>query len=120
MLLLLYYLLIRCYILHIDSGAAPGSFLYSLRSAGGDIHPFKSSLKDENDPHAVSSFLDEGPSFGYRGIDFFIADLAGSNNRSFSKLGFTYETPPDVHTPFYPLAGSFNFTPSEIEVLYLN
>jgi hypothetical protein len=102
--------------------SAPGSFLFSLRN-NDDLAPFKAPLRDENDVNAIYRYSGYGPSFG-GGLDLFIADNAGSNTRSYTTFGFSYQAPPgytywEANTNSL-LPGSFNFSPSQIEVLYIN
>jgi hypothetical protein len=56
--------------------------------------------------------------------DLVLANNAGSNTRSYTRFGYTYQAPPgyssDQPNTDSLLAGSFFFTPSEIETLYLN
>ena len=63
-----------------------------------------------------------GPAFGSNG-DMVIADNAGSTNRSFANLGYTYQAPPgyiyNARNTNSLFGGSEKFTPSEVEVLYL-
>ena len=96
--------------------------MYSLRNNVG-LAAFKSTLKDENDPVAIRRNSHTGPIFGY-GSDLHIANNAGSNTKSFANFGPTYNLPPGyIHGQTNTrslLAGSPNFTPSEVEVLYLN
>ena len=101
---------------------ARGSFVYSLRNNDG-LSPFKSTLKDENDQDEIHRHSGHGPTFG-RGHDLYIASDAGSNTKSYTNFGRTYNLP---HGYIYGetntkslLGGSCYFTPSEVEVLYLN
>ena len=101
---------------------APGSFIYSLRNNDG-LAPFKSTLKDESDQRAIARASVRGPIFG-AGHDLIIASDAGSNTGSHTNFGHTYNLP---HGYTYQqtnthslLGGSYFFTPSEVEVLYLN
>ena len=101
---------------------APGSFIYSLRNNDG-LAPFKSTLKDEGDQRAILSYTGYGPTFG-RGHDLHIASDARSIIHSYTRFGYTYNLP---HGYTYGetntgslLGGSYYFTPSEVEVLYLN
>ena len=101
---------------------APGSFLYSLRNNDG-LAPFKSKLKDERGQFAIYRDSGYGPVFG-GGIDLLIASDPGSNTDSYTNFGHTYNlphgyTPGETNTDSL-LGGSFRFTPSEVEVLYLN
>ena len=102
--------------------SAPGSFLFSLRN-NDNLAPFKSPLKDEKDHQAIFRWDAFGPRFG-RGIDLHIANDAKSNTDSQTRFGNSYPAPsgytPDQTNTQSLLAGSLTFTPSEIEVLYLN
>ena len=102
--------------------SAPGSFLFSLRN-NDDLDPFKAALKNENDGNAIYRRDSYGPRFG-AGHDLYIDNNAGSTTSSYTDLGRTYQPPPG-YTYGQPntrslLAGSYYFTPSEVEVLYLN
>ena len=102
--------------------SAPGSFLFSLRNHD-NLAPFKAPLKDENDEWALYHHSVLGPTFG-KGRDLSIANDATSNAVSYTKFGLSYQ-PPSGYTTYQTstlslLAGSYHFTPSEIEVLYLN
>ena len=95
--------------------------MYSLRN-NDDIASFKSTLKNENDPYAIYRLSSYGPTFG-RG-DLHIVNNAGSLSYSFTNFGGTYNLPPgytygQTNTESL-LGGSNKFTPSEVEVLYLN
>ena len=102
--------------------SAPGSFIFSLRN-NDDLPPFKASLKNENDGFAIVRSHGYGPIFG-SGYDLIIHNNAGSNTQSYANLGDTYKLPSGytyrgTNTQAL-LAGSRYFTPSEVEVLYLN
>ena len=58
-----------------------------------------------------------GPVFGN---DIYIADNANSNSLSFARLGWFYPAPAAVQDPFTILAGTFHFSPDEVEVFYLD
>ena len=99
--------------------SAPGSFLFSLRN-NDDLGPFKAPLKNENHWMAILRRNSYGPCFH----DLFITDNAGLTADSYADLGSIYQAPPGytyrkLNTKFL-LAGGFSFTPSEVEVLYLN
>jgi hypothetical protein len=103
--------------------SAPGSFIFSLRN-NDDLAPFKAPLRDENDVKAIYRHSSGyGPSFG-GGLDMCIYDNAGSNTRSGTRFGRSYQLPHaytfDESNTGSLLPGSYNFTPSQIEVLYLN
>ena len=100
--------------------SAPGSFLFSLRNHD-NLPPFKAPLKDEHDVAVIYRDVSWGPSFAY---DLEIVDNAGSNDYSSTDLGDTFQPPPgyifNTHQTQSLLAGNYYFTPSEIEVLYLD
>ena len=62
-----------------------------------------------------------GPTFG-GGSDIYISNYASSNRNSGSNLGHTYSPPSgySYHSTFAKtfLAGTYNFTPDEIETFY--
>ena len=96
--------------------------MYSLRNNDG-LAPFKSTLKDENDQRAIDRVSGWGPTFGWA-ADLYIASGAVSNIKSLTNFGHAYNLP---HGYTYKekntlslLGGSYYFTPSEVEVLYLN
>ena len=102
--------------------SAPGSFLFSLRN-NDDLGPFKAPLKNENDRWAIYRYNSYGPCFG-GGFDLCIRNNARSYTYSYTNLGYSYQPPPG-YTFGKPnttslLAGSYRFTPSEVEVFYLN
>ena len=104
----------------IGRTSAPGSFLFSLLN-NDDLGPFKAPQKNENYDAAIFLFNSLGPCFG---DDLCLADNAGSTTDSWTRLGRGYQAPPG-YTAGAPntislLAGSELFTPSEVEVLYLN
>jgi hypothetical protein len=96
--------------------------LFSLRN-NDDLAPFKAPLRDENDVKAIDRYSGYGPIFG-GGFDLYIADNAGSNTNSYTYFGYTYQPPPAYNpgktSTSSLLPGSLYFTPSQIEVLYLN
>jgi hypothetical protein len=102
--------------------SAPGSFLFSLRN-NDDLAPFKAPLRDEHDWRAIYRYSGYGPIFGL-GWDLLIAGNAGSTTGSYTDFGYSYQPPPGYNlgesNTASLLPGSFFFTPSQIEVLYLN
>ena len=94
------------------------SFLFSLRNKD-NLSPFKCPIYDCKHKEAIFCCDDCGAAFGYFG-DLRISDEASTNQHSFSNLGHTYQPPPGYQygTPQTKalLAGSENFTPTEIEV----
>ena len=102
--------------------SASGSFLFSLRNKD-NLPPFKAPLKNQNDVRAIYCNSGYGPTFGV-GHDLHIANDASSNTNSGTHFGSTYQAPSgytegQTNTKSL-LAGSYGFTPSEVEVLYLN
>ena len=61
---------------------------------------------------------EHGPIFGYHNI--FIANNANSNNNSFARLGEVYPVPTAVQDQNTILAGTFFFSPDEVEVFSLD
>ena len=59
-----------------------------------------------------------GPIFG-AGNDIFIASNANSNTNSISNFGHSYSAPSGVQDKTTILAGTYKFTPDEVEVFYL-
>jgi hypothetical protein len=111
-----------CLFLTASFTSAPGSFLFSLRN-NDDLAPFKAPLRDENDVHAIDRLILFVQAFG-GGFDLYIADNGGSTTDSYTNFGHSYQLPPGYNpgktNTNSLLAGSLNFTPSQIEVLYLN
>ena len=60
---------------------------------------------------------DYGPYFGY---DIYISNDANSNSNSYAGLGYAYPAPAAVQDPDTILAGTFHFSPDEVEVFYLD
>ena len=96
--------------------------MFSLRN-NDNLGPFKAPLRDQHDGNAIRREGSNGPIFG-AGYDLTIADDAGSNHNSFANFGASYQSPPGYNyredNTKSLLAGSYNFQPSEIEVLHLN
>ena len=107
------------YVITGDSNKqAPGSFIFSLRNKE-NLLPFKAPLKDQNDGHAIHPISSYGPIFG-GGHDIEISDNAASNTRSNTNIAdYSYQPPSGVSDPGTILAGSYIFSPSEVEVFYL-
>ncbi len=61
-----------------------------------------------------------GPTFGV-GFQIHIADSANTNTNSYTDFGQGnyYSVPSGVQNSYTILAGTRNFTPDEVEVLYL-
>lgn len=99
--------------------SAPGSFLFSLRNHD-NLPPFKAPLKDENDIIVIYRSANSGPVFGY---DLDICNNATSRRLSYTDFGDSFETPQGYAYKKTKtqslLAGSYYFTPVEVEVLYI-
>ena len=78
-----------------DYARDPGSFIYSLRNNDG-LSPFKSTLKDESDQHAIYRYNIRGPTFG-NGHDLHIASDAGSNAYSYTSFWSQLQPPTWLH-----------------------
>ena len=90
------------------------SFLFSLRN-NENIVPFIANVKRGQEGYAIYCHPGYGPSFG-GGHDIHIADNANCNEQSYSYFGDFYQSPPGVRDVETVFAGSYNFTPTEIEV----
>ncbi len=99
-------------------GTAPRSFLFSLRN-NDDYPSFKSSLKNSEKYTAIYRHSLHGPTFG-SGKDL---SILPNNGHSYTDFGPSYQLP--SHYVFASprsralLAGSYHFTPAEVEVLTL-
>jgi hypothetical protein len=85
------------------------------------MQPFKCPIINGKNGYAIHC----NPSYGARfggGCDLIIYNNANSNQNSFSNLGNTYQPPPgyqyNTQQTQSLFAGSYNFTPTEIEVFY--
>ena len=58
-----------------------------------------------------------GPWFG---SDIYIANNANSNSYSYARLGVFYPAPAAVQDRYAILAGTYYFSPDEVEVFYLD
>ena len=59
-----------------------------------------------------------GPTFG-GGHDNYIANNANSSTSSRTNFGYSYSVPSGVQDKKTILAGTYSFTPDEVEVFYL-
>ena len=87
---------------------------------------FSISNKEELDPFVIEVRRPDraiyraswfGPCFG---DDIEIDNNANSNNNSFARLGRYYPVPAAVQDPITILAGTWRFSPDEVEVFYLD
>ena len=99
------------------------TFLFSLVNKPGWA-PFKLPQAGKYNSRRRASIYDKpsrGPTFG-GGNDIYISNYASSNRNSYSDLGHTYSPPSGYsYTSNFAqtfLAGSFTFTPHEIETFY--
>ena len=98
---------------------ADESFIFSFANRD-ELAPFKSPVY-KNNANAMYSKSTYGPTFG-GGHDFYIADKANAGTASYTNFGHTYRLPNGyVYTTARAkilLAGSYNFTPTDVEVYY--
>ncbi len=110
--------LTRDYCVSTDGWAtAPGSFLFSLRN-NDDLHPFKSVVRNGNEHSAIFRRSTYGPTFGSKDLSILL-----KNGKSKTDFGYIYQLPTgynylDSKTKSL-LAGNYEFTPKEVEVLNL-
>ena len=92
------------------------SFIFSLVDKEG-LAPFKSMEKNAGSGmiYCGSSY---GPTFG-GGHDIHITDNANQNTVSYTTFGYSYSPPSGVTDVLTILAGTYNFSPDEVEVFYL-
>jgi len=96
-------------------GSTSNAFIFSLRNKEG-LRPFKSMVT--NPSGAIYRKSDYGPTFG-GGHDIRIANNANGNTNSYTNFGSFYSVPSVVQDSNDILAGSYSFTPDEVEVFYL-
>ena len=99
------------------------AFIYSLNNDNGSGHavynPVKLQVKPDRYNQAVGRCDSWGPTFGWN--DIFISNNSASNQYSHTYCGWNYPLPTGYslsgpNCTFY--AGSFRFTPTDIEVFY--
>ena len=71
-----------------------------------------------NPSHAIERTTSHGVTFG-GGHDICINDNANSNTNSYTNFGHSYSVPSGVQDRKTILAGTYKFTPDEVEVFYL-
>ena len=71
-----------------------------------------------NPSYAIHRWSSYGPTFG-GGHDIQIANNANSNTNSYTDFGNSYSAPSGVQNRLTILAGTYTFTPDEVEVFYL-
>ena len=98
--------------------ATSSAFIFSLRNKEG-LGPFKSMVTNHAlITHAIFRGSRYGPVFG-GGNDIFIDANANSNRNSITNFGHSYSVPSGVQDKKTILAGTYSFTPDEVEVFYL-
>ena len=106
-----------------DSGyrSSSSNYLFSLRNKD-NLSPFRSPVYRYSQ-HAIYTSPGHGPTFG-GGHDLFISNNADRNTASYVNLGYTYRSPSGYSRGSSNtqalLAGSYNFTPTEVEVYYVH
>ena len=96
-------------------GSTSNAFIFSLRNKEG-LGPFKSMVTRPS--RAIYRSSSYGPIFG-GGHDIKIYNNANSNTHSYTNFGVSYSVPSGVQDKKTILAGSYNFSPDEVEVFYL-
>ena len=96
-------------------GFTSNAFIFSLRNKEG-LDPFKSMVT--NPSNAIYKRQGYGPTFG-GGHDIYIASNANGYAASYANFGRSYSVPSGVQDKMTILAGTYNFTPDEVEVFYL-
>ena len=67
--------------------------------------------------YAIYRSSSNGPTFG-AGFDIAIRDKANSKKNSYTNFGHSYSLPSGIKDRKTILAGTFMFTPDEVEVFY--
>ena len=96
--------------------ATSEAFIFSLNNNEG-LAPFVSQVEKGITDWAIYGNSQFGPYFG---IDAIITDNADSNSFSEAGLGYFYSAPPAVQDSDTVLAGTWFFSPDEVEVFYLD
>ena len=85
------------------------------------MQPFKCPVINGQNGSAIYCNSSYGATFG-SGHDLNISNNANTNQNSYSNLGSTYQPPPgyqyNTQQTQSLFAGSYQFTPTEIEVFY--
>jgi hypothetical protein len=87
-----------------------------------NLAPFKSPVYRYKG-YALYTHAGYGPTFGY-GNDIYISNNANANTGSYTNFGYTYRPPRGYSSGSTKgrnlLAGTYKFTPNEVETFYLN
>ena len=98
--------------------ATSKSFIFSLVDKEG-LAPFKSMVKLSQSSFAIYSRSYLGPAFGcHWGCDLLINSNANQRLSSYTDFGTSYSLPNGVTDRRTILAGTYNFSPDEVEVFY--
>ena len=116
------FLFVYCFLasgnLHVTTSK---SFIFSLVDKER-LAPFKSMVKPSRSTSAIFNLkpfnIMLGPTFG-AGYDIHIADNANQNKNSYSNFGYSYSLPKRITNRHAILAGTYKFSPEEVEVFYL-
>ena len=96
------------------------SFLFSLRNPN-NMQPFKCPIINGKNGNAIYCDPSYGAIFGGSN-DLHIVNNANTDQNSYGNLGYTYQPPAgyqyNTQQTRSLFAGSYNFTPTEIEVFY--
>ncbi|CAH3186041.1 unnamed protein product [Porites evermanni] len=95
------------------------SFLFSLYNINGYV-PVKVNITSSHYSNAIYTWSAYGPTFG-AGHDLHISDNAANNSYPYTSCGWSYSSPPGYsayHSSCKFYAGSYNFTPTDVEVFY--
>ena len=90
------------------------AFIFSISNKEG-LDPFVSEVSWPD--MAIYRGSEYGPRFG---LDISIANDANSNSNSYACLVYAYPAPAAVQNRYTILAGTFRFSPDEVEVFYLD
>ena len=89
----------------------PNAFVFSLNNFE-TLAPFVSKVKPQWTGKAIQRDIYYGPKFG--------SDLVIRADSSEARLGVYYSVPPAVQKERTVLAGTWRFSPDEVEVFYLD
>jgi len=97
------------------------SFIFSLVDKE-KLAPFKCMVKQSRSSSAIFNIrlsnIMLGPTFG-AGYDIHIADNSNQNKNFYTNFGNSYSLPNGVTDSCTILAGTYHFSPEEVEVFYL-
>ena len=90
------------------------AFIFSI-SNKEELDPFVSEVRSPD--WAIFRWSRYGPRFGW---DISIVNNANSSSNSYARFVWAYPAPAAVQDPDTILAGTFLFSPDEVEVFYLD